>query len=72
VNARATWMTVEQAAAFLGLKTVMLRRSLERNARVAPDGGTVAHADGITARKFGRLWRVWLGPGWVSPTQPAR
>ena len=65
-----TWLTVEQAAAFLSLPVVTLRRTLERNARATPDGGTIARVDGITARKLGRLWRVWLDPGWVAPAAP--
>jgi hypothetical protein len=65
-----SWMTVEQAAEFLSLPAVTLRRTLERNARPAPDGSTVAHAHGITARKLGRLWRVWLDAGWLRPAAP--
>jgi hypothetical protein len=61
-------MTAEQAAAFLGLPVVTLRRALERNARTTPEGATVAHVDGVTARKLGRLWRVWLDRGWRVPT----
>lgn len=68
MSARSSWMTVEQAAGFLGLPVVTLRRTLERNARAAPDGGTVAKTDGITARKIGRLWRVWLGAEWTNPS----
>jgi hypothetical protein len=64
------WMTVEQAAAFLSLPVVTLRRTLERNARATSDGGTLSRVDGITARKLGRLWRVWLDSGWRSPAVP--
>jgi len=64
------WMTVEQASAFLSLPVVTLRRSLERKARPTPEGGTIAQMDGITARKLGRLWRVWLDPGWLAPAAP--
>jgi hypothetical protein len=63
------WMTVEQAAAFLSLPVVTLRRSLERNARTTSEGATVAHVDGVAARKLGRLWRVWLDRGWLAPPQ---
>jgi hypothetical protein len=63
-----SWMTVEQAATFLNLPPVTLRRAFERNARATAEGGTVAQVDGITARKLGRLWRVWLDPGWQTPT----
>jgi hypothetical protein len=61
-------MTVEQAATLLSLPVVTLRRMLERNARAGADGGTIARTDGITARKIGRLWRVWLDAGWLAPT----
>jgi len=64
------WMTVEHAAAFLSLTPVALRRALERNARPAPEGGTISRTDGISARKLGRLWRVWLDPGWLAPSPP--
>jgi hypothetical protein len=62
-----SWMTIEQAASFLNLPPVTLRRSLERNARKTPEGGTMAQSDGITARKIGRLWRVWLDACWTRP-----
>jgi hypothetical protein len=39
---------------------VTLRRSQERNASSGSDGGTEAPVDGITVRKLGSLWRVWL------------
>jgi hypothetical protein len=65
-----TWMTVEQAATFLNLPPVTLRRAFERHARATSEGGTVAQIDGITARKLGRLWRVWLDPSWHTPTAP--
>lgn len=61
------WMGTERAAAFLGMPAVTLRRQLERSARRGEDGAIVARLDGITARKLGRSWRVWLGAGWVSP-----
>ena len=64
---RGSWMTVDQAAAFLQLPCVTLRRSLERNARKLPEGGIASHVDGIAARKVGRLWRVWLDAGWLNP-----
>jgi hypothetical protein len=62
-----TWITVEQAAAFLSLPPVTLRRAFERHARATPEGSVVAHVDGVTARKLGRRWRVWLDPRWRSP-----
>jgi hypothetical protein len=49
------------------LTSITLRRSIERNARATPEGGTVARVDGITARKLGRLWRVALDAGWLAP-----
>ncbi len=60
------WRSVEQAAAFLGMPVRVLREALARNARA--EGGVVeARLDGITARKLGRQWRVWLDPGWLNP-----
>ena len=67
---RGSWMTVDQAAAFLQLPCVTLRRSLERNARTLPEGGIASYVDGISARKIGRLWRVWLDSGWINPGSP--
>ena len=64
----AAWMTMDQAAALLSFQVVTLRRLFERHARPTPDGGTVARVDGMTARKVGRLWRVWLDPGWLTPS----
>ena len=61
------WLTVDQAAAILNTPVVTLRRTLERNSRRGPNAGTIARVDGITARKLGRHWRVWLDPGWLSP-----
>ncbi len=63
----SSWMTIETAASFLGMTVTTLRRTIERHARPTPEGGTVARADGITARKIGRLWRVWLDPEWTNP-----
>lgn len=62
-----SWVGVEEAAAFLSVPAVTLRRSLERNARKGEDGAISAQVDGISARKLGRLWRVWLDAGWVNP-----
>jgi hypothetical protein len=64
---RGSWMTVDQAAVFLHLPRVTLRRALERNARKLPEGGITSHIDGIAARKLGRLWRLWLDAGWLNP-----
>ena len=64
---RGSWMTVDQAAVFLHLPCVTLRRDLERNARELPEGGITSSIDGIAARKLGRLWRLWLDAGWLNP-----
>jgi hypothetical protein len=55
---------VQDAAAFLSLQEVTLRRTLERAARRGADG-IVARVDGVIGRKLGRAWRVWLGPAWA-------
>jgi len=68
MSSRASWMTVEQAAGFLGVPVITLRRTFERNARSTPDGCTIVKTDGITARKIGRLWRVWLDAEWTNPS----
>ena len=62
-----TWMDVAEAATILGLSRVTLRRSIERAAREESDGAVMAHLDGITARKLGRLWRVRLDAKWLPP-----
>lgn len=62
------WIDVESAAAFLGLSAVALRRTIERAAKKHDDGAIIAHIDGITARKLGRLWRVRLDAKWLRPT----
>jgi len=64
---RLHWMSVDQAAAILGIPVLTLRRAIERNVVRAIGGGMQAQVDGIRARKFGRLWRVWLDPGWTEP-----
>jgi hypothetical protein len=68
IGVRAAWLTVDQAAAILNTPVVTLRRTLERNSRRGPNAGTIARVDGITARKLGRHWRVWLDPEWLSPS----
>jgi hypothetical protein len=65
-------MGVDAAAHILGIPTVTLRRALERNARRGPDGIVQARIDGVTARKFGRLWRVALDPAWAEPSLAIR
>lgn len=69
----ATWMSIQRAAAFLGLGAAALRRSLERHATPGRDGVTEAHVDGVHARKLGRLWRVRLSAAWLGDgAYPAR
>jgi hypothetical protein len=63
-NEGARWLTVTDAARHLGVTEVSLRRLLERNARKGADGAIQARVDGLTGRKIGRLWRVWLSPAW--------
>jgi hypothetical protein len=62
-----TWRGVESAAALLGIPSRTLRRALDRHAQKQADGSVTSHVDGVSARKFGRLWRVWLAPGWLKP-----
>lgn len=61
------WLSIERAAAHLGLSAGALRKSLERRAVRAGDGGTEALLDGVRARKFGRLWRVRFSEAWGAP-----
>jgi hypothetical protein len=61
------WQGVESAATLLGLPARTLRRALDRHAQRQADGSVTSRVDGISARKFGRLWRVWLDPGWLKP-----
>ena len=61
------WVPLERAAAFLGMNTAALRKTLERRATRASDGGTEASLDGVRARKFGRLWRVKFSEAWCGP-----
>lgn len=64
LDVAASWMSVRQAASVLGFAVVSLRRTIERHARRAPDGGIEASFDGIRAKKLGRTWRVLLGERW--------
>ena len=52
----------------LDLTPEALRRTLERRAARAPDGGVEAHVDGVIGRKLGRLWRVLSTERWVIPS----
>jgi hypothetical protein len=58
------WVSVRVAAEFLGMSADALRRSIERHADRAPDGGIESNIDGVRARKFGRIWRVQFSAAW--------
>ncbi|MDC3982418.1 hypothetical protein [Polyangium jinanense] len=58
------WGSIRTAAEFLGMSADALRRSIERHAVRAPDGGIESNIDGVRARKFGRLWRVQFSAAW--------
>jgi hypothetical protein len=60
------WTSLSKGADFLGVTPGSLRRTLERNVEVAPDGGTEANIDGLRARKFGRLWRIQFSDAWLA------
>ena len=60
------WMGIDEAADFLGVSIITLRRSIERNTKTSEDGVILAQFDGIEARKLGRLWRVRLDERWTS------
>jgi hypothetical protein len=60
-----SWLSVAKAASILDLTPTALRRTLERRAVRPPDGSVEANLDGVRARKFGRLWRVFLDEGWL-------
>jgi hypothetical protein len=64
---KASWLSIDEAAAILGLRVITLRRAVERNARRGPDGCVTSAADGVQARKFGRRWRVALDSQWLEP-----
>jgi hypothetical protein len=59
------WLSVAKAAELLDLSPTALRRTLERRAVRANDGGVEAQVDGVRARKFGRLWRVQFSASWL-------
>jgi len=63
-GAAPTWLRINDAAAILGMEVVTLRRAIERNARLDPEGRMHADFDGVRARKIGRHWRVFLAPCW--------
>lgn len=68
----APWVSIERAAAHLGLSEGALRKALERRAVRAGDGGTEALLDGVRARKFGRLWRVRFSESWGAPVSAGK
>jgi hypothetical protein len=59
------WLSVKTAAEYLDMSPDALRRSIERHAVRAPDGGIEANIDGVHARKFGRAWRVAFSDRWL-------
>jgi hypothetical protein len=61
------WVSLNQAASHLGLDAAALRKTLERRAVRAQDGGIEALLDGVRARKFGRLWRIRFSDAWGTP-----
>lgn len=61
------WVSIDKAAAHLGLSPEALRKTLERRAVRAADGTTEANLDGVRARKLGRLWRVRFSEAWGTP-----
>ena len=65
--ASTRWFSVQAAADILGLTAAALRKSLDRRAIRAPDGGIEADLDGVRGRKLGRLWRVSLSAAWSQP-----
>lgn len=60
-------MSLEKAASHLGLNAAALRKTLERRALRAADGGTEAEFHGVSARKLGRRWRVRFSEAWDAP-----
>ena len=70
ITGSTRWLSVTAAAEILGLSPTALRKSLDRRAVRAADGGTEAELDGVRGRKLGRLWRVALSSAWAVPTVP--
>ena len=69
-EAPTQWISLQSAADQLGLSAAALRKSFDRRAARASDGGIEAEIDGVRARKLGRLWRVTLSPAWTVPLAP--
>lgn len=60
------WLSLERAADFLGEPSPeALRKKLDRNSIRSNDGSVEANFDGLTARKFRRLWKVRLSSRWT-------
>lgn len=68
----ARWISIVSASEILDLSPEALRRTIERHAVRAPDGGTEANVDGVRARKFGRLWRVQFSERWSAEPRIAK
>ena len=64
------WLSVKTAAEYLDMSPDALRRTLERHAVRAADGGVEANVDGVRALKFGRLWRIQFSSRWSSEVTP--
>jgi hypothetical protein len=64
---RALWLGIQRAAELLDEDPESLRKKLERAARRTSDGHVESEIDGVRGRKFARLWKVQLPPGWASP-----
>lgn len=69
VAVSAGWVSVAVAASYLGLSPDRLRKTLERYAQRV-DGSITSTVDGVTARKFGRLWRVRFSTSWTEGESP--
>ncbi len=64
---RALWLGIQRAAELLDEDPESLRKKLERAAKRTPEGHVESEIDGVRGRKFARLWKVQLPPGWASP-----
>lgn len=64
---RALWLGIQRAAELLDEDPESLRKKLERAAKPTREGHIEAVIDGVRGRKFARLWKVQLPPGWASP-----
>lgn len=62
---RALWLGIQRAAELLDEDPESLRKKLERAARRTSEGHVESEIDGVRGRKFARLWKVQLPPGWA-------